>query len=119
MADRTVLVTDHYFDSVDVEEWLLDGVATVETLEDGARDHLDRQFAAADAVLTSRYPLDADRIAGLDRGRVISRYGIDGSPTPSMPCRPRRTVRGLAAMETVGIRVGGQNCSSRRPGSVA
>jgi D-3-phosphoglycerate dehydrogenase len=76
METRTVLVTDHHFDSLDVEERLLDGVATVQALDDGTEDELYEQLAGADGVLTSLYQIDADLIATLDRCRVIARYGI-------------------------------------------
>lgn len=76
MSGPSVLVTDHNFGSLDVEERLLEGVAEVETLAVHSAADRERQFATADAVLTSRHRLDADRIETLEQCRVISRYGI-------------------------------------------
>ncbi|MFB6131438.1 MAG: C-terminal binding protein [Salinigranum sp.] len=73
MSDRTVLVTDHHFGDLSVERDLLDGVATVDELDP---ERADRQFAGADAVLTSQVDLDAERIETMQNCRVISRYGI-------------------------------------------
>lgn len=73
MAERSVLVTDHHFQDFDVERRLLDGLATVEELDE---ETAAEQFTSADAILTSQYPIDADLIASLERCQVIARYGI-------------------------------------------
>lgn len=70
-----MLVTDHHFDDLAVEERLLDGVARVEELADSSAER-QAQFSNAAALLVSQYAVDADRIATLEHCRVVSRYGI-------------------------------------------
>lgn len=78
MQGYSVVVTDHDFDDLSIERSILNDIATVRdcTKRIGATAVDTRTLQNADAILNLRAPLDADRIAKLDRCRVIARYGI-------------------------------------------
>jgi len=79
MSEYTVVVTDHDFADLAIEREMLDGVAEVVALADdvgAVPENADERLAETDAVLTLRYEIDADAVAGMDDCRVIARYGI-------------------------------------------
>lgn len=78
MSEHSVVVTDHDFDDLTIERTILGDVASVRdcTASIGETAADEATLRNADAVLNLRAPLDADRIAKLERCRVIARYGI-------------------------------------------
>lgn len=74
---KRVVVTDHSFDPLDVEESILAPLGCVidsrqcRTVED-----LIPVVSEADAVITQFAPVNAEAIAAMRRARVIVRYGI-------------------------------------------
>jgi D-3-phosphoglycerate dehydrogenase len=72
-----VLVTDHTFAPLDLEQALLQPLgATLDARQCKRPEQLLPLVADADAVLTQFAPVNADVIAALRRARVIVRYGI-------------------------------------------
>jgi D-3-phosphoglycerate dehydrogenase len=71
-------VTDHDFDSLDIEQEVLGDVADVRVLsaEPGDVAAEEDQFADADAVLNLRADLDRTTIEAIPECRIIARYGI-------------------------------------------
>jgi D-3-phosphoglycerate dehydrogenase len=72
-----VLVTDHTFDPLDVEQELLEPLgAVVEAHQCKAAEQLPPLVADADAVITQFARIDSGVVAAMRRARVIVRYGI-------------------------------------------
>jgi len=76
MAEPTVIVTDHNFPDLSLEQELLERVAHVEELNMDDEDRMASQLSEARAVLVRMFDIDRDLIDKLDNCRVISRYGI-------------------------------------------
>lgn len=76
MPTFDVVVTDHDFDSLAIEEAVLDDVATVRDLSTVSEEAFDEALANAAGILNLRYSLPADSISRLDNCRIIARYGI-------------------------------------------
>ena len=78
MARYTVVITDHDFESLDIECDVLGDIADVIALsnEPGNVALNTSLLADADAVINLRADLDAAAIDALDRCRIIARYGI-------------------------------------------
>jgi D-3-phosphoglycerate dehydrogenase len=73
----TVLVTDHTFDPLDIEQAILQPLGcTLDAHQCKTPEALRPAVAEADAVLTQFAPVNADVIAAMTRARVIVRYGI-------------------------------------------
>src|SRR5579875_1576454 len=71
-----VVLTDQVFPSVDTERELLATIDATLEVASGERAQILQAAAGADAILTTYYPLDRAFIEGLERCRVIARYGI-------------------------------------------
>jgi D-3-phosphoglycerate dehydrogenase len=71
-----VVVTDQVFPDVDVERELLASIDAEVVVADGTRAGALAMARDADALLNCYLPLDADFFAGLERCRVVARYGI-------------------------------------------
>src|SRR5438094_143282 len=72
-----VLVTDHTFDPLDIEQALLAPAGgVIDAHQCKTADQLVPLVGDADAVLTQFAPVDATVIAAMKRARVIVRYGI-------------------------------------------
>ncbi len=72
-----VLVTDHTFDPLDIEQRILEPIgAVLEAHQCKTVEQLLPLVADADAVLTQFSPLSAQVIAAMKKTRVIVRYGI-------------------------------------------
>src|SRR5207245_21163 len=73
----TVLVTDHTFDPLDVEEGVLHPLGcTLDARQCRTPAELCAAVRGADYVITQFAPVTADVVAAMDRARVIVRYGI-------------------------------------------
>jgi len=72
-----VLVTDHTFDPLDIEQRILEPLgAVVDARQCKSIEQLLPLVADADAVITQFSPLNAQVIAAMKNVRVIVRYGI-------------------------------------------
>jgi D-3-phosphoglycerate dehydrogenase len=72
-----VLVTDHTFDPLDIEQRILEPVgAVLDARQCKSAEQLLPLVADADAVLTQFSPVNAEVIAAMRNVRVIVRYGI-------------------------------------------
>jgi D-3-phosphoglycerate dehydrogenase / 2-oxoglutarate reductase len=72
-----ILVTDHTFDPLDIEQQILEPVgAVIEARQCNSVPQLLPLVADADAVITQFSPLNAQVIAAMKKVRVIVRYGI-------------------------------------------
>src|SRR5262249_25916920 len=72
-----VLVTDHTFDPLDIEQAILQPVEGIlDAHQCKTPEQLLPLVADADAVLTQFAPVNARVIAAMKRARVIVRYGI-------------------------------------------
>jgi D-3-phosphoglycerate dehydrogenase len=72
-----VLVTDHTFDPLDIEQSVLQPAgATLDARQCKNADQLSELVGDADAVLTQFAPVNARVIAAMKKARVIVRYGI-------------------------------------------
>jgi D-3-phosphoglycerate dehydrogenase len=71
-----VVVTDQVFPDVETERALLAGINAELEVAGGDRDAVLEHARKADALLNTYMALDADALAGLERCRVIARYGI-------------------------------------------
>src|SRR5579872_5583394 len=72
-----VLVTDHTFDPLDIEQQILEPLgAVLDARQCKTAEQLLPLVADADAVLTQFSPVNAQVIAAMKRVRVIVRYGI-------------------------------------------
>lgn len=72
-----VLVTDHTFDPLDIEQRILEPVgAILDARQCKTAEQLLPLVADADAVLTQFSPVNAQVIAAMKKVRVIVRYGI-------------------------------------------
>lgn len=76
MVSFTVVVTDHDFESLDVEEAILGDIATVRDLSETSDSEFDVALVEADGILNLRRDLGVETIAGLESCRIIARYGI-------------------------------------------
>ena len=79
MANYTVVVTDHDFDDLSIEQDILDGIADVTAVADGVDvdDKAVREaLRDADGVLNLRHDLDAADIEAAADCRIVARYGI-------------------------------------------
>ncbi|HEX9847554.1 MAG TPA: C-terminal binding protein [Acidimicrobiia bacterium] len=76
MATYKVVVSDQVFPSVDVERSILAEIGAEVTVASGNIDAVLEVAADADAVLNTYLPWDARAISGLQRCRIIARYGI-------------------------------------------
>jgi len=79
MPEYSVVVTDHDFESLDVEREVLGDVAEVIELKGtvgaDAGTSLEDELLAADAVLNLRRPLEADDLERMADCRIVARYG--------------------------------------------
>jgi D-3-phosphoglycerate dehydrogenase len=72
-----VLVTDHTFDPLDIEQQILEPLgAVLDARQCKTAEQLLAPVADADAVLTQFSPVNALVIAAMQRVRVIVRYGV-------------------------------------------
>ena len=72
-----VLVTDHTFDPLDIEQRILEPLgAVVDARQCKTAEQLLPLVADADAVITQFSPVNAQVIAAMRNVRVIVRYGI-------------------------------------------
>ncbi|MBA3621502.1 MAG: C-terminal binding protein, partial [Euzebyales bacterium] len=71
-----VVVTDQVFPDVECERALLAEVGVTLAVAEGDRSAVLAQAAAADALLTTYFAIDAEAIAQLPKCRLIARYGI-------------------------------------------
>jgi D-3-phosphoglycerate dehydrogenase len=77
MAKRLkVVVTDQVFPDVDREREILAEIDADLIVADGTRDGALAAARDADALLNTYLAIDADFVAGLDRCRIVARYGI-------------------------------------------
>lgn len=76
MAEFRVVVTDQVFPDVDVERELLGAAGGVLEVARGERDEVLATARDADAVLNTFFALDASSIAGLERCKIVARYGV-------------------------------------------
>lgn len=76
MPPHTVIVTDHDFESLDIEATVLENIAEIRDLSKATGDEFESGLAAADGILNLRRDLDADAIAHMDKCEIIARYGI-------------------------------------------
>jgi D-3-phosphoglycerate dehydrogenase / 2-oxoglutarate reductase len=77
MASRLkVVVTDQVFPDVDREREILAGIDAELIVADGTREGALAAARDADAVLNTYLAIDADFLAGLERCRIVARYGI-------------------------------------------
>jgi D-3-phosphoglycerate dehydrogenase len=73
----TVLVTDHTFDPLDIEQRILEPLgAVLDARQCKTAEQLLPHVADADAVLTQFSPVNPQVIAAMKKVRVIVRYGI-------------------------------------------
>lgn len=75
VARHTVVLTDQVFPDVALERRILAGIGA-DLVVAGDRDEALSLARDADALLNTYLPLDADALGGMDRCRVIARYGI-------------------------------------------
>jgi D-3-phosphoglycerate dehydrogenase len=71
-----VVVTDQVFPTVDLERELLASIGAELLVADGTVDGVARLASDADGLLNTYLPLRGETIAGLQRCRIIARYGI-------------------------------------------
>lgn len=71
-----VLVTDHTFDSLDIEKRILEPLGVIDARQCKTVEQLLPLVADVDAVLTQFSPVNARVIAAMKNARVIVRYGI-------------------------------------------
>lgn len=79
MASHTVVVTDHDFETLNIERDVLGDIADIVTLTDDVgqeRADAPSVLADADGVLNLRFELDSDLVEAMERCRIIARYGI-------------------------------------------
>lgn len=76
MARFKVVVTDQVFPDVDTERELLAAIDAELEVADGTLEDALARGKDADALLNTYLPIDRDTIAGLDRCRIVARYGI-------------------------------------------
>lgn len=76
MSAYKVVVTDQVFPEVTRERAMLAEIGAHLEVAEGGRDAVLAQAVDADALLNTYFPIDADAIAGLERCRLIARYGI-------------------------------------------
>lgn len=76
-SEYRVVVTDQVFPDVDVErEILAEQLGADLSVASGSREEVLAAARDADALLNTYLPLDADALRGLNRCRVVARYGI-------------------------------------------
>jgi D-3-phosphoglycerate dehydrogenase len=76
-ATAKVVLTDHVWDSLDVERQTLEGLATLVALQAKRPDEFFPEAADCDALLnTYAGPITAEVMARMPRCRIIARYGI-------------------------------------------
>ncbi len=75
VARHTVVLTDQVFPDVALERRILAGIGA-DLVVAGDRDEALALARDADALLNTYLPLDAGALGGMDRCRVIARYGI-------------------------------------------
>jgi D-3-phosphoglycerate dehydrogenase len=72
-----VLVTDHTFDPLDIEQRILEPLgAAIDARQCRTAEQLSPLVAGADAVLTQFSPINARVIAAMKKVHVIVRYGV-------------------------------------------
>jgi D-3-phosphoglycerate dehydrogenase len=72
-----VLVTDHTFDPLDIEQQILEPLgAVIDARQCKSAPELLPLVADADAVITQFSPVNAQVVAAMKKARVIVRYGI-------------------------------------------
>lgn len=76
MSSFLVVVTDHDFESLDIEESILGEIATVRDLSQVSQSEFDAALIEADGILNLRRGLDAETIGSLQDCRIVARYGI-------------------------------------------
>jgi D-3-phosphoglycerate dehydrogenase len=76
MPPRTVVVTDHDFESLDVEESVLNDIAEIWDLSEVTDVEFNAALAEADGVLNLRHELNADALACMNECQIVAQYGI-------------------------------------------
>lgn len=76
MPSFHVVVTDQVFPDIDVERRLVESAGGSIEVASGSRDEVLDAARGADALLNTYFALDAVAIAGLEKCRIIARYGI-------------------------------------------
>ena len=76
MSSFRVVVTDQVFPDIDVERGLVESAGGSIEVASGTRDEVLDAARGADALLNTYFALDAVAIAGLEKCRIIARYGI-------------------------------------------
>jgi D-3-phosphoglycerate dehydrogenase len=69
-------VTDQVFPDVDIERKLFEDAGGTLQVASGSREEVLAIAKGADALLTTYFGMDAVALAGLDKCRIIARYGI-------------------------------------------
>jgi D-3-phosphoglycerate dehydrogenase / 2-oxoglutarate reductase len=76
LAGFRVVVTDQVFPDVEIERELIETAGGTLDIAQGSRDEVLAQARTADALLNTYLAMDAAAIRGLERCRIIARYGI-------------------------------------------
>jgi D-3-phosphoglycerate dehydrogenase len=77
MAKAKVVLTDYVWESLDVEQKTLEGLADLVAFKAKSMDEVLPQLAGCDAMLnTYLAPINADVMAKMPKCRIIARYGI-------------------------------------------
>lgn len=76
MARFRVVVTDQVFPDVETERELIEAASGTLEVAQGSRDEVLATVREADALLNTYLAMDAAAIKGLERCRIIARYGI-------------------------------------------
>jgi D-3-phosphoglycerate dehydrogenase len=76
MSSFRVVITDQVFPDIEVERRLVESAGGSIEVARGTRDEVLDAARGADALLNTYFAMDAVAIAGLEKCRIIARYGI-------------------------------------------
>lgn len=76
MSRFEVVVTDQVFPDVEVEREVLGSIGAELRVAEGSREEVLEEARAADALLNTYLPIDRAFLEGLERCRIVARYGI-------------------------------------------
>lgn len=76
MSSFRVVVTDQVFPDIELERRLVESAGGSIEVASGTRDEVLAAARGADALLNTYFAMDAAAIAGLEKCRIIARYGI-------------------------------------------
>jgi len=76
MSSSTVVITDHDFESLDIEMSVLEDVGEIRDLSGVSGSDFNTAVAEADGVLNLRRNLNTRLIERMDECRIVARYGI-------------------------------------------